>query len=250
MSLDAAHVEPMLRGSFGRPYVFVESCTSTQDLLHDSRLPEGAVAVADHQSGGRGRSGRTWEDTPGEALLLSLLLRPRPSPHLAQLALVAGHATAEAVSHATGLETALKWPNDVLLDDAKVAGILLEAHADTVVCGIGVNVLQPVARLPAGAMPAASLRTATGTSVERSALLVELLARLEDAYRSWQDDGLRQLLPALEARNWLRGRRVVAEGEHGVADTIAADGRLRVQLDAGGTLLAASGEVTLAVRAP
>ena len=74
--LTAAVVEPLLRGRFGRPYLWSESCPSTQDVLRGTDLPEGAVALTEHQTSGRGREGRTWEDVAGTSLLLSLLLRP------------------------------------------------------------------------------------------------------------------------------------------------------------------------------
>ena len=245
-SLAPPDVLPLLRGRFGRPYRFVAECASTQDLVREEGLPEGAVAVADHQTAGRGRAGRAWTDAPGRALLVSVLLRPPRAPELAQLSLVAGHATAEAIAELTGLATHVKWPNDVLLDGSKVAGILLESTGDAVITGIGVNVSQSGDELPPGTSPpAGSLLTATGRHLDRAALVAELLARLEHAYERWRDAGLAPLLPALEERNWLRGRQVVAHGAPGVAGAMAPDGALVVDLDRGGTLLAVSGEVTL-----
>jgi BirA family biotin operon repressor/biotin-[acetyl-CoA-carboxylase] ligase len=245
--LDEDAVVRRLRGRFGVPYRFVASCPTTQGLLRDNALPEGAVVSADHQTAGRGRSGRRWEDVPGEALLCSILLRPPPGLHIAQLSLAAGLAVAQAVEGTTGLRAALKWPNDVLLDGHKVAGVLVEAHTDAVICGIGVNVAQAGEALPSHRTPpAGSLRTLTGRRHDRAGLLVELLARLEECYGAWIEGGLATLLPELEARNWLRGRRVAAANGLGVAGAIAPDGRLAVTLDRGATLLVASGEVRLA----
>jgi BirA family biotin operon repressor/biotin-[acetyl-CoA-carboxylase] ligase len=241
-------IEPLLRGAFGRPYRFVEECGSTQDLLRSPDLPEGAVTVADHQTSGRGRSGRGWDDEQGEALLCSVLLRPELSPAVAQLSLVAGLAVAQSIERATALTATLKWPNDVLLGGCKVAGILLETAGDAVICGIGVNVDQTAERLPTDASPpAGSLRTASGERHPRDRLLIALLAELEDVYRRWQGRGLEPLLPMLEARNWLYGRRVVAaDGRTGTAGAIAGDGRLGVALETGELLLVTSGEIALA----
>src|SRR5687767_8609016 len=90
-------VEPHLRGRFGTPYLYEEACESTQLLLLGSGLPEGAVAVTDHQTGGRGRLGRSWDVPAGSSVLVSLLLEPPPDRVLPQLSLVAALATAIAV---------------------------------------------------------------------------------------------------------------------------------------------------------
>ncbi|HEY7179717.1 MAG TPA: biotin--[acetyl-CoA-carboxylase] ligase [Gaiella sp.] len=242
--LAPAVVEPLLRGRLGRPYLWSESCTSTQDLLRDPGLPEGAVAVTEHQTAGRGRGGRSWEDTPGAALLLSVLLRPPESARAPQLSLVCALAVAEAIDSAAGLDVRVKWPNDVLVDDGKLAGILLEGRDGALVCGIGVNVGQTGESLPADTrLPAASLRTLTGREHERAELLVTLLERLEARYDLWLAEGLAPLLPELERRDVLRGSVVTVGGVTGTADGIAPDGRLRVARADGTTVLVASGEV-------
>lgn len=242
--LTPAAVEPLLRGRFGRPYLWSESCRSTQDALRDPSLPEGAVAVTEHQTAGRGRAGRQWEDEEGEALLLSVLLRPPDATGAPQLSLVCALAVAEAVEAVSAVEAEVKWPNDVLAGGRKLAGILLEGHERAVVCGIGVNVGQTDRSLPAETRsPVASLRTLTGRDHDRAALLVELLARLESLYATWLADGLLPLVPGLERRDGLRGREVRIGGVAGAADGIAPDGRLRVRQRDGTTALVASGEV-------
>ncbi|MET0608003.1 MAG: biotin--[acetyl-CoA-carboxylase] ligase, partial [Gaiellaceae bacterium] len=134
-------VEPLLRGRFGRPYLYRDTCESTQRLLHAS-LGEGAVAVCNEQLAGRGRLGRAWHAPPGTAVLCSLLLVPPADRRISELSLVAGLAVAETVEAATTLAAGIKWPNDVLVDGAKVAGVLAEAAEGTVVLGIGLNVNQ------------------------------------------------------------------------------------------------------------
>ena len=238
-------VEPRLRGRFGRPYLWFEECDSTQDALRDASLHEGAVAVTEHQTAGRGREGRPWEDVPGGSLLLSALLRPPGGLPTQQLSLVAGLAVAEAIDAVAGTAAQLKWPNDVLLEERKVAGVLLESTEGAVICGIGVNVGQADSELPAGArIPPGSLQTATGREHDRAELLVVLLERLQRRYDEWLDLGLALFLPELDRRDALRGRAVTVGGVSGVAGGIAADGRLRVQGTDGAETLVASGEVT------
>ena len=238
-------VAPLLRGRLGRPYLWSESCTSTQDALRDPALPEGAVAVTEHQDAGRGRAGRRWEDEPGASLLLSVLLRPpEPSP-TAQLSLVCALAVGEAVESTADLDVRVKWPNDVLADSRKLAGILLEGRDDAVVCGVGVNVGQTEESLPRETrMPAGSLLTLTGRAHDRAQLLAELLERLEVRYDAWLAGGLEPLLPAIDRRDVLRGSVVTVGVDTGVAAGIAPDGRLRVARADGTTVLVSSGEVT------
>ncbi len=241
-SLAPEAVEPLLTGRFGRPYVYRESCESTQ-LLLDPSLPEGAAAVAEEQTAGRGRLGRVWEATAGTSVLCSVLLRPPTERRFAELSLVAGIAAAEAVEGATELAAQIKWPNDVMLNRRKVAGILAEAREDVVVVGIGINVNQTRIELPPSPhTPAASLRTIDGRVHERAPLLAELLARLERAYDGWRHGGLDELYAGLGARDFLRGRRVSVDGTSGTAVQIDREGRL--EIDAGGEhVLAESGDV-------
>lgn len=180
-------VAPLLRGRFGRDvYLHVARCTSTQLLLGETE-PEGAVVVADEQTEGRGRLGRRWLAPAGTGLLCSVQLRPPVEPaQLPELSLVAGAAVAEAIEELTGLVPALKFPNDVLLDGRKVAGVLAEAKDGRVVVGIGVNVNQLAAELPeATATPATSLRMQTGAEQDRARLLALVLQRLERRYDEW-----------------------------------------------------------------
>jgi BirA family transcriptional regulator, biotin operon repressor / biotin---[acetyl-CoA-carboxylase] ligase len=238
-------VEPLLRGRLGRPYLWLETCTSTQDMLRDRGLPEGTVAVAEHQTAGRGRSGRDWHDEPGETLLASVLLRPPARAPIAQLSLVCGLAVVETVGAVSAVGAGIKWPNDVLVDGRKVAGILLEASSGVVVCGIGLNVNQTEDGLPREVRtPAASLCTITGREHDRAELLVTLLVQLEAGYELWCREGLAPFLPELERRDALRGSQVAVGDASGVADGIAPDGRLRLRSPDGGAVLVASGEVT------
>jgi len=188
-SLAPEVVEPLLRGRFGHPYRYAELCASTQRLLEAEDV-EGAVAVAEEQSEGRGRLGRRWHAPPRTSVLVSVLLRPRIDPAgLPELSPVAGRAVGEAIEEITGLETSIKFPNDVLVRGRKVAGVLAEAGDGRVVLGIGVNANQTESELPAETQtPATSLRLETGSVVDRVRLLTAILASLERAYDGWLTD--------------------------------------------------------------
>ena len=165
MELTQAVVEPALRGSYGREYHWARETPTTQRLL-PPEAAHGAVALAESQTEGRGRLGRTWVDS---ALMLSVCLRP-PPPVAAwpELTLVAAHAVAGAI----GPHASIKHPNDVLVDGRKVAGVLAEA-SERVVLGIGINVGET--RFPG----------AGWVERDRLELLVDVLARLEAGYDDW-----------------------------------------------------------------
>ena len=179
-------VVPRLRGRFGQPYLYVESTPSTQRMFGPEHR-EGAVAVADEQTEGRGRLGRTWASPPGVNVYCSVLLEPPvETPRLPELSVLAGEACAGAISRVTGLDPRIKLPNDVLIEERKVAGILAEARDGRVVLGLGVNVNVDPADLPDDLRaPATSLAAELGHPVDRVELLVTLLEALEEHYRSW-----------------------------------------------------------------
>ena len=241
-SLAPEHVERLLTGRFGHPYLYEASCDSTQELL-GSDAPEGALALCDEQTQGRGRLGRSWTAPPGTAILCSLLLRPPEDRIVSELSLVAGTAVAEAIEEAVGLAVQVKWPNDVMLNRRKVAGILAEAADGRIVVGMGVNVSQERNDLPEDTnVPAASLYTSDGIKRERGPLLAAILERLEVNYDAWLERGLDGVYDSLGSRDFLRGRRIAVNGESGVGVKIDRDGRFVV--DVGGEQRAVeSGEI-------
>ncbi|MBA3475944.1 MAG: biotin--[acetyl-CoA-carboxylase] ligase, partial [Actinobacteria bacterium] len=195
----------MLRGRLGRPYFYLERCETTQRML-DAAQPEGAVAVCEEQTGGRGRRGRLWEAPAASSILVSVLLRPPRERRAAELTLVAGVATAVVVERATGLAAQVKWPNDVMLDRRKTAGGLAELQDGAVVLGIGININQTPDQLPTETKsPAGSLRSVTGRTYERAPILADLLLELEQQYDLWRDGGLNAIYDDLGARDFLRG---------------------------------------------
>jgi BirA family transcriptional regulator, biotin operon repressor / biotin---[acetyl-CoA-carboxylase] ligase len=190
-SLSPDVVEPLLRGRFGHPYLFFERCESTQKEL-EGDAPEGAVAVAEEQTAGRGRLGRSWYAPAGTAVLVSVNLRPQvPSARLPELSIIAGHAAADAIEDETGIRPEVRHPNDLLIAGRKVAGILAEARDERVVLGIGINANLRAEELPREVeTPATSLLVEAGQPVDRARLLATLLQRLEERYDAWVRGGV------------------------------------------------------------
>ena len=185
-SLAPNAVKPLLRGRFGHVYRYAEITPSTQRMLAEDTA-EGAVAVAEEQTEGRGRLGRAWEAPGGTSVLVSVLLLPAvAAPRLPELSLVAGGAVAEAILEVTGIEPTIKFPNDLLIGRRKVAGILAESSEGRVALGIGVNANQTLDQLPADAQTEpTSLRLELGEPVSRLQLLAAILLQLERAYDAW-----------------------------------------------------------------
>lgn len=207
--------------------------------------PEGAVLVAEEQREGRGRLDRRWSAPPRSGLFFSVLLRPAavPPERWGWLPLLAGVATAAAVSRAAGVDTALKWPNDLLVtvggEERKAAGILAErVGSDAVVVGVGLNVTLREDELPVPG--AGSLALAGAQATDRDPLLRAVLRSLEHWYTAWRDAGGDpagcRLQEAYAAGCATLGREVRVElpgGRHlaGEAVAIDGDGRLVVRAD-------------------
>ena len=227
--------------------------------------PEGVVLAAEEQSAGRGRLGRTWVSPPRAALTFSLLVRPAAVPPARRgwLPLLTGVAVASAVTAVTGVQTRLKWPNDVLVGPAKLGGILAEAAGDAVVVGVGLNVSTGPGELPPpgpGALAATSLRLAASAAPEiagsaapeREPLLIAILDGFERWYQAWcraagdpERCGLRTAYTQLSGTI---GRRVRAElpgGQvlSGPAVGVDPDGRLLVRTSSGTVVPVAAGDV-------
>ena len=177
------------------------------------------------------------------SILCSVLLHPPANRQHAELSLVGGVATADALERALGLAVQIKWPNDVMVNRRKVAGVLAEARDGVVVLGIGINVNQTREQLPLDArVPAASLRTVAGREHDRERVLDSLLTHLDRLYAAWREGGLDAVYDDLGARDFLRGRRVSVDGVSGVAQMIVRDGRLAVETGSG-VIEVESGEV-------
>jgi BirA family biotin operon repressor/biotin-[acetyl-CoA-carboxylase] ligase len=193
---------------------------------------EGLVVVAEHQTAGRGRLDRSWETPPRAALTFSMLLRPTVGPEeWPWLPLLTGYAVGGALRDA-GFDAGVKWPNDVLIGDLKVAGILVE-RVDTptgpaAVLGVGLNVSTTAEELPVPT--ATSLAVAGGDAPDRTTLLLELLRRLREEYDAWRG-GSADLRAAYTRACVTVGRDVRVDLPGGETLTGRATG-----LDAGGRL--------------
>jgi BirA family biotin operon repressor/biotin-[acetyl-CoA-carboxylase] ligase len=206
---------------FGAEIAYHAATGSTnEDAMRLARAgaPEGTLVVAEHQTAGRGRLGRTWVSPRRSNLYASFVLRPSIAPGAApQLALVAGVAVARALTASGAAGVAIKWPNDCLLDGRKVAGILTEMDAEidrvrAVILGIGVNLNMPSRAFPSELRETAtSLQQATGRRVDRIAFTAILCETLEDAYGRFLAEGFGALVGEWEARSCLAGRRVTVE---------------------------------------
>jgi BirA family biotin operon repressor/biotin-[acetyl-CoA-carboxylase] ligase len=219
-TLRREQVEPRLRGRFGRPYEWQDVCESTQELARP--LPPGGVAACEQQTAGRGRRGRTWACPHGLGVLFSVSLRPATAAdRLAPFSLVA----AEAVCAVLGERAEVRWPNDVMVNGRKLAGVLAEVRGGQMVVGIGVNANLTARDLPADArVPATSLLLETGAEVHRAQLIADLLWSLEGRYEAFERDGFQGL-----ERDELRGRHVqLAGGSEGMCDGTDNEGRLVV----------------------
>jgi BirA family transcriptional regulator, biotin operon repressor / biotin---[acetyl-CoA-carboxylase] ligase len=188
-ALDVTALRSALSPRWARIEVVDTTDSTNADLLADTSAPDRSALVAEHQLAGRGRFDRTWTSPPRAGLTFSVLLRPSvPMSDWGWLPLLAGMALLEAVSTATGLETGLKWPNDLLVADGrKLAGILAQTAGPVVVVGIGLNVSTAEQELPVET--ATSLLLAGAGAVDRSVLLVEILRRLDARYAQWSDCG-------------------------------------------------------------
>jgi BirA family biotin operon repressor/biotin-[acetyl-CoA-carboxylase] ligase len=242
---EAAQVQAAVASAglrLGAPLTWVEQTMSTNDDALKGALaaaPHGALYVAEAQRQGRGRGGNSWQSAPGKHLTFSLLLRELPPVEcLPLLTLVVGLATRDAVVARTALSPLLKWPNDVQIDGRKVAGILVESRVlaqkvEFVVVGVGLDVNGQQWSQELGAR-AITLEQATGSVVDRAALLVSFLSALERRIAAMQTRA--GLLPQLD--EWrevdaLRGRRLRVGEVVGTGAGLDNEGALLVATQAG-----------------
>ncbi|MBF0213597.1 MAG: biotin--[acetyl-CoA-carboxylase] ligase [Magnetococcales bacterium] len=226
-TLRPERMAPLWRGRLfaAERYHYHERIGSTnQEAMQLARAgaPEGTLVVAEGQSGGRGRLGRVWESPSGENLYLSMVLRPDlPVAHAPRLTLVAGLATVEAVLAAGVAEARLKWPNDVLVNGRKLAGILTEMATEgerirQVTVGVGVNVNGRSADFsPEVAARAVTMADILHRTCERAELLAALLVAMERWYARLLTEGFAPIRIAWKEWALLEGQRVRVESATG-----------------------------------
>ncbi|RXK80042.1 biotin--[acetyl-CoA-carboxylase] ligase [Chlorobaculum sp. 24CR] len=253
-------VAPLLdTASFGRNFISLASTDSTnlraRALARDG-APEGAVVVADSQTGGRGRMRRAWVSPPGVNLYCSIVLRPPvPSVRVPEIPLVAAAAIHDAISEeCPGLTAFIKWPNDIIASRRKLCGILCEMESEPdcthfVVVGFGLNVnLDPVPEELQSI--ATSIAIETGARACRARLLAAVLNRFEHLYLEWLGrDDLSFILPCLETHAWLKGRELKIEQFNtvlvGAEAGLSPQGHLLLRTADGTILPVTSGEAHL-----
>lgn len=228
----------------GRPLHFFDTIDSTNTSaagLARKGGAEGTIVIADAQTGGKGRLGRSWVSPPGVNLYLSVILRPqKPTSAAPQLSLLASVAVAEAIVQQTPLSPAIKWPNDVLVSGKKVCGILTEMQAKgsqlrSVIVGIGVNINASLAAFPEELQDrASSLFLMCGEPVDRVAFTVSLLTHLEKLYVLWLEKGFPVVGAAWEGyASELLGKSITVTAPEGIISGtvrgIDRDGALLVE---------------------
>ena len=251
---DTGRFRRLLRtDAFGRNLLFEREVASTMDLARDAAAAgaaEGTLALADAQTAGRGRLGRSWVTPPAANLASTLVLRP-PAPVLRQVAMIAPLAIVRAVEEITGLRCDIKWPNDVQAAGKKLAGVLIETdvHDDgaLVLVGAGVNVNFDPGTVDELRGIATSVQVEKGRTGDREALLAAYLLHFERLYAAaragesargpWRD------------RLVTLGQRVTATTPagtvEGTAENVAADGALLVRTAEGTLITVEAGDVTL-----
>jgi BirA family transcriptional regulator, biotin operon repressor / biotin---[acetyl-CoA-carboxylase] ligase len=232
----------------GRRIYFHPDIDSTNDAaveLARRGEPEGTVVMADHQRAGRGRRGHVWSSPPQRDILMSLVLRPGMDARGAlPVTLVTAMSIAVVLSKLLDVDVGVKWPNDVLCEHGKLAGILAESSTAAssglahLVVGIGINVNVRADEFPPGLHhPAASCRTLTGTDWDRADIAADVLGTIEAYYDRLVRDGFAPLRSAYEARLVHMDREVAFEQRgtrmRGVVRGVAVDGALRVDMGDG-----------------
>jgi BirA family transcriptional regulator, biotin operon repressor / biotin---[acetyl-CoA-carboxylase] ligase len=235
-------------GQVGWRIHYFDEVGSTQLVaaeLADEGAAQGTVVIAERQSAGRGRMGRSWHSPSGVNLYMTIILRPSmPLGQVPRLSLVAGVAAAEALETVAPGIVALKWPNDVWLKGRKACGMIAEAvtdarqHLRCVLLGIGLNVNLASKDVPPDLRDkATSVRIATGRACDRIELASALFNRLHSRYMETESAGFAAVRPAWERYSALTGRRVtVVDGEartEGVVKGIDDEGALLIDSDKG-----------------
>jgi BirA family transcriptional regulator, biotin operon repressor / biotin---[acetyl-CoA-carboxylase] ligase len=232
----------------------LDSTNAYARKLAERGAGEGEVVIAEAQTRGRGRLGRTWISPPFVNLYFSVILRPRLAPaHAPQLTLMAAVALADTVAFFIKTLPVIKWPNDLLVGGRKLAGILTESSCDAqriewVILGIGINLNYPVALMPEAIQNrATSIMSLTGTRVNREEFLRRLIHDLDRCYGEFEESGFDAIAPRWEALFGLRGKPVRVEMTDqvmiGTVRGIDREGALILEDGKGGSLRVVAGDV-------
>ncbi|OAB32584.1 bifunctional biotin--[acetyl-CoA-carboxylase] synthetase/biotin operon repressor [Paenibacillus macquariensis subsp. defensor] len=223
----------------------IKSTVSTQEEARqraESGAPEGTVIIAEEQTGGKGRLGRKWFSPYGKGIWMSLVLRPQqPLEYTSQLTLLSGVAVCRAIRKTTGLDVGIKWPNDILMNQRKVCGILLESTVEDklvryCIAGIGISVNVDSAEYPEDLRDiATSLKAESGGIVDRTLLIAAVLEEFETLYQLYAQEGFLPIASLWEALSVTINHEVVFNTTQGLREGLA------VGLDTSGALLVDTG---------
>ena len=257
---DAAIVKDHLNCvHIGSEVLFLPEIDSTNNLAKKhskNNAQEGLVIIAESQTGGRGRMGRSWHSPPETGIYLSILLKPNLKPdHLSFITLLAGVSAISTINEISHQRANLKWPNDILINDKKVCGLLCEMTQEkgssfSVVIGIGINVNQLPEQFPKDLKKTAtSLRIVNGSPINRLTVIQSLLTTLDREYRFFLAEGGHSVIKKWKLNTDLFGKKVsVKRGSviiTGTAMNLDELGRLVLRRDNGHAEVIDSGEVTL-----
>jgi BirA family biotin operon repressor/biotin-[acetyl-CoA-carboxylase] ligase len=238
MGLDLAYIRSQLPDRVIEWHDVVESTMTEARRLAADGAPSGAIVGAEQQTAGQGRLGRTWHSEPASGLYVSIILRRSfPPVALPVVTLALGLAVREAIFNSTGLACDLRWPNDLLIESRKCAGILTQLESSVIIAGIGINVNHSSFPPDLDAI-ATSLRIARGRYQSRERLLVELLPSIDRHCDLLETSGIDAVIDAFtRASSYARGRRVCVDQDgaelRGVTAGLNPSGFLNVRDDQG-----------------
>jgi len=246
------------KGVIGREIFFYETVGSRNTIASDlaGKTIEGAVVIADSQQKGRGRLGRKWESPPGVNIYISIILKPAiESKDATLITVMAVVACATALRRVTGLHVTIKWPNDLMVSDKKIGGILTELKTDhsriiSAIVGIGINVNVDIDAYPAGVKEiATSVKNETGISYSREVVISEILNEIDYWYKILNRLGRGILLLEWQKLTSTLGREVkVIVGKEtftGLAESVDSEGMLILRLPSGMLKKISSGDLTI-----
>lgn len=242
--------------TFGNKIYTFETIDSTNNcgkVLASIGATEGIVVIAEEQTAGKGRLGRTWQANPGENLTFSLLLRPLVSPDtLNLLPLYIAVTVAEAIERVSNLQVECKWPNDLLVNNKKIGGILIEGSVkenivEHVVIGLGINVNQT--QFSGGfKTQATSLRLESRQQIDRSKLFREIISSLETQYKNYAKTAFRSVVPLWEKRSTMQNKSILVSQSgnvfSGTVKGLSPEGGLILETN-GSTRILFAGDVTI-----
>ncbi|HEY4602492.1 MAG TPA: biotin--[acetyl-CoA-carboxylase] ligase [Cerasibacillus sp.] len=202
----------------GNTIIHKTSTTSTQHIAHHlarEGAKHGTIVIADEQTGGKGRMNRPWHSSKNQGIWTSLILRPEISPHQApQLTLLTATVLADVIYKETNIRPYIKWPNDILIENKKLSGILTEMQAEQdriqyIIIGIGMNVNQTIHELPDDlSEKATSLRIETGHQLDMIKLVQAILEQFERTYETYLNEGFKSIKTKWESYGFKIGERI------------------------------------------